>query len=81
MPPRRETIASLKRLQAKVRSADEPEASPGRSGRVPEDLATESVRSLFLTAEESKAFDQAWAALSVDLSFEHLTEQDARKAV
>lgn len=79
MPPARETSRALRRLQAAIRAADAPDARHGRSGQIPEDLATPNLLWLTLTGEESDAFGQAMGALEVDLCFEHLDRRSAYK--
>jgi hypothetical protein len=73
-----ETI--LKRLQAACRRppSDEPTV---HSGRVPEDLATESFRSLALHADEEEQYQSALRALLDDLRFEYMDERQAQETL
>jgi hypothetical protein len=67
----------LKRLQAACRSKLSDQRG-GRSGRVPEDLATEDIRWLQLSADEEVLYQAAQQALLEDLRFEYMDEREAR---
>lgn len=78
MPPARVTTAALRRLQATIRAPDAATARPGGSGRVPDDLATDDLRHLYLSDEEAARFDEALDALAGDVHFEHLDTRSAK---
>jgi hypothetical protein len=67
----------LKRLQALCRRPPSDERAV-HSGRVPEDLATESVGSVALHRDEEELYQAALQAMSDDLRFEHMDERDAQ---
>lgn len=77
MPPARATIAALRRLQATIRAPDSLTARHGRSGRVPDELATDDLRQISLNNEDADRLAETLDALAVDMCFEHLDERSA----
>jgi len=71
---------ALKRLQSLVR---QPRAEDRivHSGRVPEDIATEDFRWLYLEPDQELARQEARTALLSDLRFEYLARRDAETAL
>lgn len=51
---------------------------PGRTGKIPDDLADEQNRTLLLNADEEAAREEAVTALETDLRFEYMKDADAR---
>ncbi len=68
----------LKRLQAMCRRQPSDQRTV-RSGRLPEDLATEAVRWLQLHADEEELYRGAQQALLEDLRFEYMDEREAQE--
>jgi hypothetical protein len=81
MRPSRDTIRVLRRLQAVIRDPDSPEARHGRTGRVPDDLATPEFPYLSLTRDETDLCEQALAALVDDVRFEYLNSRSIKDLV
>jgi hypothetical protein len=71
---------ALKRLQALARQPPSGERS-GRSGRVPEDVATEELQWLVLNPEEEQARLEAQESVAGDLRFEYLDQRAAAEAL
>ena len=74
---------ALRTLQHKVRAKEPetPDRSSRRSGVIPEDLQTESSKSMTLWAPERAAFDEAVACIADDERFEYLEAKEIEAAV
>jgi hypothetical protein len=70
----------LKRLQGLVRRPPDG-VRTARTGRVPEDIATEAFRSLGLLPDEEEVYQEAQAILLSDLRFEHLERRQVADAL
>jgi hypothetical protein len=74
--PHNKVALSLKRLQGLIRRP--PGGDPTvRSGRVPQDIATETFQMLCLLPDEEEAYQEALALLLADPRFEHFEESRA----
>ena len=81
MSPRQSEVERiLTRLQALCRRRPTDERTV-RTGRVPEDLATECFRSLGMYADEEELYQAAQGALLEDLRFEYLEKREAEEAL
>lgn len=73
--------SSLADLIGLVRKSPAADFAPVRSGRVPDDLRTDTAAVLSLDAQTSAAAKELVDKLDVDLRFEHLSEREATDAV
>lgn len=72
---------ALTRLQAAIRQPEsETDVSHGRTGRVPEDLATEEVKALSINVRDEALRQDVMALLLADARFEHLDERGVDQA-
>jgi hypothetical protein len=71
----------LRRLQALCRRRPAGDERTVHSGRVPDDLATDDFRMLYLHAGEEELYRAALEALSEDLRLEYLNEREADGAL
>lgn len=71
---------ALRRLRGLVRRPPVGDRT-ARTGRVPEDIATEEFRSLGLLPDEEEAYQEAQAILLSDLRFEHFERREVADAL
>jgi hypothetical protein len=79
-PRQSEVEQILRRLQALCRRRPSDERTV-RTGRVPDDLATDDFRTLCLYEDEDDLFRAAQQALSKDLRFEYMKDREAEEAL